>query len=336
MQPNPLYAFLETADGQKLLRRCAALIRQWMKNAVVPGNLYGCDEEDDIAGEIVLLILEREGLRQELEEAAVNGNYPGLRGLIVTAFKRHVLDQRRSSRSNAWHAMYRKVVRLLARRQGFVLHGGREGSWYGPGNIVSNNDALITNPAHHDYSAWPNPTWDLQAGLEANLEQAAGQFWNFAAQSAKRSGLVAVRDLLAWLEAKGALDMQSRGLVLESELSRDGQPCIEEMASVPSSLPLERDALTRLAERIVAAWKPEMAQAFHLVHGEGRKQADAAKMMGYASAAGVNYPLRQAVLNLRKMSTVWPELFEDDRSQEFFLECILAKCKSRTTSTNGR
>ncbi len=329
-----LHTFLQSAQGLDVLRHCAATIRRWMKRNAVSGKVIGCDDVDDLAGAIMLLILEREGLRRELEAAAVNGNFPGLHGLIVQAFKLHVRDQRRSSQSSAWHAMYRKIVRLLARLEGFVLHGGREGSWYGRSTIGPDHGDLMTHPASHDYSAWPDPRWDHKARLENNLEQAAEQFWDAAMQSANRPGLVAVRDMLAWLEAKGVVDLQSREAILESELSVDPPSFIENAPAALPVTPQEREILANLAERIVAAWPLEVVRAFGLVHGQGFSQTEAAKIMGYASASGINYLLRRGLLNLREMIAAWPELFGDEQSeamQEGFLECLLATCRKRHT-----
>ena len=335
MQSDPLHTFLESAAGQELLRRCARTLHHWMGNSGfsggLSGGLFGCDGPEDIAGELVVMILERDGLRRELAEAAASGNYPGLRGLIVEAFKHRALDRRRSGRGGAWHAMYRKIVRLLGQRAGFVLHGSRDGSWYAPIMAgISQPPELISLPTSRDFADLPHPAWDHQARLEPNIEQAAVQFWRLAAESSGSMGLVAVRDLVAWLEAKAVVDLRSRAMVAESDLSQDGMGCVEELAAVPDRPPLETEVLARLARRIIATWKPEMARAFHLIHGQGLKQAEAAKIMGYASAAGVNYPLRQAVLNLREMVAAWPELFEDgdERAQEVFLECVLAECAS--------
>lgn len=339
MQSDPLHIFLESPAGQALLRGCASKLDWWMKNNGLAGRLFGCDGPEDIAGEIVLLVMERDGLRRELEGAAVNGNYPGLRSLIMEAFRRYALERRRSNQAESRHVMYRKIVRLLGQRDGFVVYGTKDGSWYAPrtGNI-SDPPALITLPAWHDYGDWPHPAWDRQGRLESNLEQAAAQFWKLGAGSSDPPGYAAVRDLLAWLEAKAVVDVRSRKTVSASELPGDGSVGMEEWASVPAFEPLERETLRRLARRIVAAWKPETVQAFHLVHGEGRKQADAAKIMGYASAAGVNYPLRQAILHLRETTSIQPELFGGEQSeaaQELFLECVLAECRTRQGNGQG-
>lgn len=336
MQSDPLHTFLESAAGQELLGRCAKKLHHWMDNSGFSGSVVGCDAPEDIAGELVVMILEREGLRRELREAAANGNYPGLRGLILEAFKYRALDRRRSCQGEARHAMYRKVVRLLGQRPGFVLHASRDGSWYAPTMAdMSGPPELITFPPGRDFRDLPHPAWDHKARLEHNIERAAARFWGLATDTSRseagsRIGFVAVRDLLAWLEAKSVLDVRSRTMVAESNLSEDGKDSVEELAAVPTTPPLENEALARLARRIVAKWKQEMVQAFHLVHGEGLKQADAAKIMGYASAAGVNYPLRQALLNLREIVAAWPELFEDDdeKAHEVFLECVLAECST--------
>ncbi|TVR01589.1 MAG: hypothetical protein EA399_02010 [Desulfovibrionales bacterium] len=331
MQSDPLHTFLESAAGQKLLDGCARKLAAWMRNNGFSGSLSGCDSLEDIAGELVVMILERDGLRRELTEAAANNNFSGLHALIVESFKRRALDRRRSGRGDAWHAMYRKIVRLLGQRSEFVLHGSRDGSWYAPTRAdISGPPELITLPVSRDFTHLPHPIWDHQTRLEPNIEQAAVQFWRLATETSGRIGFVAIRDLVAWLEAKAVVDLRPRAMVTESDLAQDGTGCVEDLAAVPASPPLETEVLARLARRIVATWKPEMARAFHLVHGQGLKQAEAAKAMGYASAAGVNYPLRQAVLNLREMVAAWPELFEDgdERAQEVFLECILAQCRS--------
>jgi len=332
MQHAPLHAFLQSAQGLGLLRRCAAMLQQWMRNFAIPRNLCGCDGQDDIAGEIAVLILERKGLRQELEEAAANGNFLGLRSLIVEAFKRHIQDQRRSSQSSAWHAMYRKTVRLLARRADFLLQGDRNGSWYAPSTAdIPEHMPRIAHSGLHDYLSWPHPTWDHQSRLETNIKQAAEAFWKIATTSAGRLGLVAVRDLLAWLAAKGVVDVQPREAILESDLPQDMSSCIENAPATSTTVPLELELLEKFAQRIVATWPPESAMVFHLVYGQGLPQAKAAKIMGYASASGINYILRQAVLNLREMVSSWPELSEgegNDQDQDHFLECLLAACSS--------
>lgn len=304
-----------------------------MKNNGFSSGLFGCDGPDEVAGEIVLLILEREGLRRELGEAAANGNFPGLRSLIIEAFKRYALERRRSNQAEPRHVMYRKIVRLLGQRDGFAMHGTRDGSWYMPrsGKIVD-PPVLITLPVRHDYGDWPPPDWDHHGRLESNLEQAAVQFWKLGPGSSDPPGYAAVRDLLAWLEAKAVVDVRSRKVLTQSELLNDESECMKQSVSIPTFDPLERDILRKLARRIVAAWTPEMVTAFHLVHGVGRKQTDAAGLMGYASASGINYVLRQAILNLREVTSMWPELFGDEQSdeaQEAFLECLLLECREQ-------
>lgn len=329
-----LHAYLRSDSGLALLRRCAVAVRRWMKDNGIAGSVAGCDSLDDLAGEIMVFILEREGLRQELEEAAASGNASALRNLIVVSFQRRVLDLRRAGRGDSWHALYRKIVRLLCDHPEFTTFGDKEGTWYEPQN-VGNPETLnrVVLQPDHDLLHWPTPHWDHHAALERNISGAASEFWALVCEKNGHTGLVAVRDLVGWLTGKGLVDVRNKEAVLESDLPESGPRSLEEMAvaSLPDA-PLDREALFRLARRIVALWKPEMALAFHLVHGEGLKQAEAAAAMGYASASGVNYLLRQALLNLREMVSGWPELFgdeENERHQEAFLDCILAECKGR-------
>jgi hypothetical protein len=338
--PGAFHAFLRGEAGLALLRRCAAAILKWMRDKDIPGTVVGCDDLDDLAGGIMVFILERDGLRQELEEAASIGNPTALSNLIILSFRRHIQDLRRAGRGNAWYALYRKIVRLLNAHPDFTTIGNSEGTWYAPKQGADppclNQITLQPEQGHTD---WPFPTWDHAADLEGNLAVAADQFWRAAVTKSHDPGLVAVRDLLGWLAGKGVVDVRARETVLESDLPENGPRLLDEMAvAAPTSPPLQRDALARLARRIVAAWKPDMARAFYLVHGKGLRQVEAARTMGYASAAGVNYPLRQAALDLRKMVAAWTELFEegDEQTQEVFLECVLAECKARITKDPGR
>lgn len=339
MDATQLKPFLNSPEAQDLLGRCAVVLQRWMIRNKITGTVSCCDGHEDIVGELVLLILERGALRQEMEEAVVNGNAPALRNLIISAFQSHVLEKRRSSKSSVRHAFYRKTVRLLARQNNLVLKGDRTGSWYAPSEAEEKGTLqIISLPAFNDYGDWPEPAWDLWPSLERKLVEASLEFWKLATYKTGSIGLVAARDFLAWLESKGLLDLQQHVTFLESEMSEDGSFTIEETATVPPITPPEPEALARLAKRIVAAWTPEMAQAFHIIHGLGHTQSKAAEIMGYSSASGVNYHLRQAVLSLREMVSAWPELFGDEessRDQDMFLEYVLAECKKMTGSGIG-
>ncbi len=324
--------FLAAPVGQKLLRGCAVSLRQWMKKNGISAYVSGCDDVDDVVGELVLMILEKEGLRQELEEAVAVGNSISLGSLISASFHRDVLDMRRSEQGSPWHALYRKTVRLLRQEDGVYVHGTRKGSFY---TLADSSDPATLQPVScpniQDMQAWPPPTWDHGAPLRANLVRAARDLWLEATQRAGRHGLVAVRDVLGWLSSRGVVDLQPREALLESELPLQTPSSLENTPSPSTPVALEKVVLERMARRIVAGWKPEMVQSFHLVHNLELSQSEAAKVMGYASASGINYPLRQAVLNLREMIGSYPELSAEDGNEqdhELFLVCLLEACKA--------
>lgn len=327
-----LRAYLHSSAGRELLRGCASSLQSWMKQNSIPRSVLPFDEEDDLVSEIVLFILERESLRQEMEDAVEGGTAHAMRSLIVFSFKRHLQDMRRASQGSAWHAQYRKIARILSRQPGFLWQGMKEGSFYALAGESKMEPARPRASGMRDFDQWLHPRWDPKADLETNIVQAAQDFWREVTSRNGAAAFLPLRDLFAYLAAKGVVDVQSKEVMLESDFPEDALETFENLSVTPFCPPLEEEALVALAERIVSAWDAAMAQAFFLVHAEEKTQEEAARIMGYKAASGVNYVLRQAVLNLKEMVAAWTELFgpeESEREQAVFLRHVLKCCGQR-------
>jgi hypothetical protein len=81
--------------------------------------------------------------------------------------------------------------------------------------------------------------------------------------------------------------------------------------------------LEALARQLAASWTDKQRAVFSLIQGDGCTLAEAARQLGYRSAAGADYLYKSALDILRDFCLLWPGLSPPDLHKRLFEAFVL-------------
>lgn len=249
---------------------------------------------------------------------------------VAQQFLNELKDKARTLAYDPRRALYRRLRLILREAAEVSYRSTGRGAFYSmvpEAEPSPSLEALRMEP----YDQWDSPIMTVGLkGLEkrSSLLTLAKLFWDEACRRLGRPCYLPVRELAGFIvahypEANAAvrvsLDLCDEDV---SGSSRVGTDNAADGGSVEVSYVGMR--LEELARQMAGAWSDTQRSTFLLVQGEGLTLAEAARRLGYQSAAGVSYVYRSALDKLRDFCLLWPGLSPPDLDERLFEAFILA------------
>jgi DNA-directed RNA polymerase specialized sigma24 family protein len=256
---------------------------------------------------------------------------------IAQEFLLHLRDKARTYGRDPARALYRRLRQVLQDEAEIVCQATGQGSFYSIDPDADPCESL--QPFENEpYGQWDSPlTLVALRDLEkkSSLLILARFFWMEACRRLGKACFLPVRALVQFIAAHYCVP----STIFEASLSTSDADAAESFMVSPPELREEcsgevsfvaRD-LETLARRMAASWSERQRAVFCLVQGDGETLSEAARRLGYRSAAGAAYLHRSALDVLRDFCLLWPGLSPpdlDERLFEAFVLEVVAVCKN--------
>jgi hypothetical protein len=256
---------------------------------------------------------------------------------IAQDFLHHLRDKARTYSYDPVRALYRRLRQVLHQEEGVVCHATVRGSFYSLDPQADPEDPMPP-PEAEAYSQWNSPVAlvalkDLEK--KTSLVVLARFFWEEAHHRFGRASFLPVRELVRYIRTHYALPLPMTAVASTAGDDESPQPQAmniddpEERCSGEASF-VGRN-LENLARQLAASWSARQRAVFSLIHGDGHTLAEAARQLGYRSAAGADYVYKSSLHILRDFCLLWPGLSPpelDKRLFEAFVLHLVEICKT--------
>lgn len=252
----------------------------------------------------------------------------------------HLKDQARTRDCDPGRALYRHLRQVLAAEPSIHYRADHQGAHYSlePGAMPL---ADLTMLRREPYGSWASPLGVVSAaelGQRCGLVRAAKHFWQAARDRIGAAAFLPVRELVSYLQAHYAdlSPVRLEALDDPNRLEADAVAAYADPRAVlEPATAFTRGRLPELARQLAAELSGMQAAAFYWVQGARLTLDQAARKLGYQSAAGVRYPFQGALVVIRDCCLQWPGLAPPDLDRNLFdefIEALLEVCKNRPES----
>lgn len=336
-------AWLSSKECSMFVKSCRDRIKARALN-------QGLDLSEDSLeiGTIWTFLATRQDVTQKVFQALDSGSSTQSRQLLSNYYILHLIDLRRTRQGSMYHSLYRKTRTVLSGHLDFTCVSDRKGTYYALGKNRK-NFPVITEFAirEKNYQLLPDPETEPGCSQNEYITSGAVLFYTWASKNFSKTGLIPIKELVAYLMTRPKFNKEILKVVRISEIESfadKDENISNSMDSFPSRTivcpqlyGIVEPALQDIARAMMDGWTASMAEVFYLNTGREMRLERIAEIMGYKGASGVKYQLAIAHEDIRRSTAAWPLLSPpdlDDNIFSKFLEYVLFFCKQKIKSRN--
>jgi hypothetical protein len=255
---------------------------------------------------------------------------------IAQEFLSYLKDKARTYSYDPARALYRRLRQVLQEEDSVAYRATDRGAFYSLDPEAPSGDALLPLEAE-PYSGWDAPI-GLVAMKDLDKKSSLLVLARFFGEEARRrlgkACFLPVRELVRFVSAHYPVPSTFTTVPLSAGQDDSTNAPSMSIESLREECSGEASFVARqledLAQQLAASWSQKQRAVFALVQGDDHTLSEAARQVGYRSAAGAAYVYNTALDILRDFCLQWPGLSPpdlDERLFEAFVLQLAAICK---------